>query len=110
MPKDAYYAGRAPVTLRYLFRSAGESRDVKESVVQSGGGPEVAEWRRVVLEPGTLHGQTWRGARRGGGAAPDGAYAFRVKAAGGSPLAAGRFHLHGNRFPVKGAHGTRGAI
>jgi murein DD-endopeptidase MepM/ murein hydrolase activator NlpD len=110
VPKDAYYAGRAPATLRYVFRTAGEPRDVKVSVVRAGGGPEVAEWRRAQLEPGTRHRQTWRGARRGGGAAPDGAYAFRVKAAGDSPLAAGRFHLHGHRFPVKGAHGTRGAI
>lgn len=45
-----------------------------------------------------------------GEAAPDGKYAFRIQPAGGSPFAAGRFHLHGHRFPVKGAHGTRGPI
>jgi murein DD-endopeptidase MepM/ murein hydrolase activator NlpD len=70
----------------------------------------VARWRRPDALPGRIARRRWRGTRRGGGAAPDGLYAFRIHASGQPLFPAGRFRLHGHRFPVRGEHGTRGAI
>jgi murein DD-endopeptidase MepM/ murein hydrolase activator NlpD len=71
-------------------------------VVSRGGLPTAA--------PGTAHAQRWSGARRSGKPAPDGKYAFRVTSPGEPRFPAGRFDLHGHRFPVNAGHGTRGPI
>ena len=103
-PNDAYFAGRKPATLRYVFRSAGHSRGVKVSVVRVATRRVLASWRRRNLAPGRVHTRRWRGQAR------DGLYAFTVRSPGLPVFSAGRFHLHGHRFPVKGGHGTRGPI
>ena len=103
-PKHAYFAGRKPATLRYLFRSAGRPRDVKVSVVRVGSGRVLAAWRRRDLAPGRVHRRAWRGQ------AKDGVYAFRIASPGEPMFPAGRFRLHGHRYPVRGPHGTRGPI
>ena len=108
-PEHAYFAGRKPPTLRYLFRSGGERRAVAVRVVRIGSGQVVARWRRPALAPGVIHTRRWRGLRRSGEPAHDGLYAFRVSSSG-ARFPAGRFRLHGHRFPVKGAHGDRGPI
>ena len=73
-------------------------------VVRVASGDVVARWRRDGLRPGERHVRRWRGQAR------DGLYAFRVRSPAFSGFPAGRFRLHGHRFPVKGTHGTRGAI
>jgi murein DD-endopeptidase MepM/ murein hydrolase activator NlpD len=103
-PKHAYYAGRKPVSLRYLFRSRGHSRDVTVRAVHAGSGDVVARWRLDDLEPGTFHRRLWRARAR------DGKYRFRIGSPGYRASFSDSFELHGHRFPVKGAHGTRGPI
>ena len=103
-PKHAYFLGRTPATLRYLFRSAGEPHDVTVSVVEVGSGRTIASWKRGGVLPGRVQKRPWRGN------APDGLYAFQVSSPGYRRLPAGRVHLQGHRFPVKGGHGTRGPI
>ena len=109
-PDDAYFAGRKPATLRYLFRSGGEPRDLTISVLDVGTRRVVARWRRTDAVPGRRARRRWRGLDRHGGAARDGLYAFLIHAPGERVFPAGRFRLHGHRFPVHGPHGTRGPI
>ena len=109
-PKDAYFAGRKPATLRYLFRSAGDRRPITVSVVRVGSGQVVSRWKRPAVAPGVPHKQPWHGSRPGGKPAPDGRYAFRIASPGAPVVPAGRFRLHGHRFPVNGGHGDRGPI
>jgi len=109
-PKDAYFAGRKPATLRYLFRSAGDRRPIAVSVVRVGSGQVVSRWKRPAVAPGVSHKRPWRGSRRGGKPAPDGRYAFRIASPGAAVVPAGRFRLHGHRFPVNAGHGDRGPI
>jgi murein DD-endopeptidase MepM/ murein hydrolase activator NlpD len=103
-PKDAYFAGRKPATLRYLFRSRGRRRDVRVRVLRVASRRVVASWTRRELMPGRRQVRTWHGDAR------DGLYAFRIRSPGFPGIPAGRFRLHGHRFPVKGGHGTRGPI
>lgn len=109
-PNHAYFAGRKPATLRYVFRSGGRRHPVAVRVVRIGSGQVVARWRRPALAPGVPHTRRWRGMRRSGEPARDGLYAFRITAPGAARFPGGRFRLHGHRFPVKGAHGDRGPI
>jgi len=109
-PEHAYFAGRKPATLKYLFRSAGEPRNVRIRVVQVASRRIVASRTRAGARPGNRHQSVWRGNARGGAPAPDGRYAFQLGVPGSAPVPAGRFHLHGHRFPVSRPHGTRGAI
>ena len=51
-----------------------------------------------------MHVRRWRGQAR------DGLYAFRISSPGFPGFPAGRFRLHGHRFPVNAGHGTRGPI
>jgi murein DD-endopeptidase MepM/ murein hydrolase activator NlpD len=109
-PEHAYFAGRKPATLRYVFRSGGRRRPVAVRVVRIGSGQVAARWRRPALAPGVTHARRWPGLRRSGEPAPDGLYAFRITSPGEPRFPGGRFRLHGHRFPVKGAHGDRGPI
>ncbi len=93
-----------PVSLRYVFRSAGEPRDVRLSVERVGSSGRVAEWKRRDLAPGIPRRQVWRAQ------AADGVYRFRIFSPGYPGVRTTSVHLHGHRFPVKGGHGTRGPI
>jgi murein DD-endopeptidase MepM/ murein hydrolase activator NlpD len=103
-PRVAYFANRKPVTLRYLFHSRNHPRDVTVRVVRLGDRKVVVRWRRRGVEPGSLQVRRWRGR------AGDGTYAFRIGSPGLGAELSEPFDLHGHRFPVKGGHGTRGAI
>jgi murein DD-endopeptidase MepM/ murein hydrolase activator NlpD len=109
-PDDAYFAGRRPATLRYVFRSAGERRRIGIEVVRVRTRQVVERWQRPAGAPGTPHARRWHGSRRSGAPAPDGKYAFRITSPGEPPFPAWRFDLHGHRFPVEAGHGTRGPI
>ena len=77
---------------------------------------EVATRRRVSdrlrrnAAPGKQLKSVWRGQRPGGRPARDGLYGFRLDVPGSKAVPAGRVRLHGHRFPVHAAHGTRGPI
>ena len=109
-PKDAYWAGRKPVTLRYLFRNAGERADLRISVVEVATRRRVSSRLRRDAPPGKVLKSVWRGQRPGGHPARDGLYGFRLDVPGARSAPAGRFRLHGHRYPVVGAHGNRGPI
>ena len=87
------------------------ARDVRIDVVEVATRRVVSSRLRRSAPPGEPLKSLWRGQRPGGRPARDGLYAFRLgcaRLAVRSP--AGRFRLHGHRFPVVGAHGTRGPI
>ena len=64
--------------------------------------------RRSV--PGRTHRQRWGGLTSTGRAAPDGHYGVFVGRRGHRLRRVGGFAFHGHVFPVRGPHGTRGAI
>jgi murein DD-endopeptidase MepM/ murein hydrolase activator NlpD len=62
------------------------------------------------LNPGQEHRVEWDGLTDAGKAAPDGAYSVKIGPPGGPLADAGRFGLHGHRYPIRGPHRLRGAV
>jgi murein DD-endopeptidase MepM/ murein hydrolase activator NlpD len=109
-PAEIYFAGTRQAKLRYAFNSSGDRRRVVVRVVDPKTGRAFARWTRDGLRPGKVHSRTWNGADRRGGSAPDGRYAFRISSPGRREYPGGTFRLRNYKFPIVGAHGTRGPI
>ena len=76
----------------------------------SGGGEEVRTIEVPVAQPGKDLGERWDGLTNGGRPVADGTYRIAVAVAGGGQKEAGSVELHRHFFPVRGPHGTRGAV
>jgi murein DD-endopeptidase MepM/ murein hydrolase activator NlpD len=109
-PSETYFAGPRKPKLRFAFHSSGEQRTVVVRVVDPKSGKGYARWTRRQSQPGKLYKRPWGGAKRGGGSAPDGRYAFRISTPGGRDYPGGTFRLRNFKYPVPAPHGTRGAI
>jgi murein DD-endopeptidase MepM/ murein hydrolase activator NlpD len=62
------------------------------------------------VQPGSDEVEKWDGLTNGGIPVADGTYKVVVALAGGSQKEAGTVELHRHFFPVRGPHGTRGAV
>lgn len=109
-PKQAYFDGKRPVSVRYRFR-ARRTVSLKVLIVRARSGRAVARLRKRDARPGSRLLTRWNGITTRGRAASDGRYEVRIGPVGPGPARyAGRFRLRGHAFPVQGNHGTRGAI
>ena len=107
-PHQAFFDG-GPVTIRYRF-SARRPVDVAIRIVRLADERVV---RRLVdrhVGAAADASPALGGLTRAGGAAPDGHYAILVGRRGHRLRRVGGFVLHGHVFPVRGPHGSRGAI
>jgi murein DD-endopeptidase MepM/ murein hydrolase activator NlpD len=108
-PKRAFFGSAKGVRISFtLGGGADSSGDVVVTI--RGHHKRVRRWGLGDVKPGDPHRIVWDGVTAGGKAAPDGAYRAFARRAGSPPLALGRFRLYGHMFPVRGPHGTRGAI
>jgi murein DD-endopeptidase MepM/ murein hydrolase activator NlpD len=90
------------------YRLAGSApADVAIRVV--GSGREVRTIQVPGVQPGS-HTEIWDGLTNAGVPVPDGTYKVMVGVAGGGERDAGDVTLYGHFFPVRGPHGTRGAV
>jgi len=95
--------------VRIEFRLGGSSAaDV--SIRIAGRGKEVRRIELPGVEPATDQVERWDGLNNGGRPVADGTYRVIVAVAGGVQKEAGRVELHRHFFPVRGAHGARGAV
>jgi murein DD-endopeptidase MepM/ murein hydrolase activator NlpD len=76
----------------------------------SGSGEEVRTIELSAVQPGGDEVQKWDGLRNGGLPVADGTYKVVVAIPGGNQKEAGTVELHRHFFPVRGRHGTRGAV
>jgi murein DD-endopeptidase MepM/ murein hydrolase activator NlpD len=76
----------------------------------SGPGGDVRTIEVPQAQPDKDLVERWDGLTKGGRLAADGAYRVLVAVAGGNQKEAGSVDLHGHFFPVRGPHGTRGAV
>lgn len=106
-PRQAFFDARGGVAFRFRFEATGPE-DV--SVRIAGGGREVRRFELKDLEPGPRHEVVWNGIAHSGKPARDGAYRVLVGAAGSDLKLAGHVILRGQRYPVLGPHGGRGAV
>jgi murein DD-endopeptidase MepM/ murein hydrolase activator NlpD len=107
-PHRAYFDGGA-VRIRYRFQ-AGRQVDVVVRIVLLGSGRVVRGFVDRGSAPGRTHRLRWGGRTWAGHPAPDGHYAVLAGRRGHSLRRIAGFLLHGHVFPVRGPHGTRGAI
>jgi murein DD-endopeptidase MepM/ murein hydrolase activator NlpD len=75
-----------------------------------GASGEVRRFSEPAVAPGVKRTETWDGLTGGGKPVPDGSYRVLVSSAGGAEQEAGKVSLLGHYFPVRGPHGTRGAV
>jgi murein DD-endopeptidase MepM/ murein hydrolase activator NlpD len=109
-PRHVFFDGRHPERLRFRFASAGRA-DVRILAVHRHTGHVAKSWTERNLLPYSQHSVRWDGSEKGGDAAPDGKYKFKLGERGNSRrFGAGRFHLFGYEFPVRGSHGYGGAL
>ena len=95
--------------VRIEFRLGG-SAPADVSIRISGSGQEVRTIELADVPPGGDEAEKWDGLTNGGQPVADGTYKVVVAAAGGSQREAGTVELHRHFFPVRGPHGTRGAV
>jgi murein DD-endopeptidase MepM/ murein hydrolase activator NlpD len=76
----------------------------------SGSGEEVRTIELSGVQPGGDEVQKWDGLSNGGIPVADGTYRVVVAIPGGNQKEAGTVELHRHFFPVRGPHGTRGAV
>jgi murein DD-endopeptidase MepM/ murein hydrolase activator NlpD len=76
----------------------------------SGSGAEVRTMEVPQAHPGNDLVERWDGLTNGGRPVADGTYRIVVSVAGGNQKDAGSVELHRHFFPVRGPHGTRGAV
>lgn len=106
-PRKAFFDAEGGVEVRFRFAAPGPT-DL--SVRIAGGGAEVRRYELKQLAPGDEHKLIWDGLTDARKAAPDGDYRVLVGPSGSQLAEAGRLTLHGHRFPIRGQHGTRGAV
>jgi len=107
-PRRAFFDERGGVHLRYRFKAA-EATSIRVEVVR-GKHHVIRTWRKPDQLPFARHSRTWDGLEGDGDAADDGRYRFRVGPFGGRGYGAGRVHLYGYRFPIRGPHSYGGAL
>jgi murein DD-endopeptidase MepM/ murein hydrolase activator NlpD len=69
--------------------------------------------RRILLQdvaPGVARVESWDGLTNAGKPAPDGPYTVLIGPPVGDAKQVGKVRLFGHLFPVRGPHGTRGAV
>jgi murein DD-endopeptidase MepM/ murein hydrolase activator NlpD len=106
-PKQGFTDSKDGVKVSYLITGSAPA-DV--TITISGSGHEVRTISVPGVVPGTNQDTTWDGLTNGGVPVADGTYHLNVAVAGGSSNDAGSVELHGHMFPVRGPHGTRGAV
>jgi murein DD-endopeptidase MepM/ murein hydrolase activator NlpD len=106
-PSEAFIASESGVRIDFRFGGASPQN---VSVRIAGGGQEVRRIEMGQLQPGQDHAVTWDGLTDTGKAAPNGSYRVLVGPSGSQLAEAGTVILHGHTFPVRGRHGTRGAV
>jgi murein DD-endopeptidase MepM/ murein hydrolase activator NlpD len=95
--------------VRIDFRISGPTpADVTIQI--SGSNGEVRTIDVPGVQPATDKTVTWDGLTNGGRPVADGTYHLTVAVAGGNQKDAGKVGLHAHMFPVRGTHGTRGAV
>lgn len=95
--------------VRIDFRLSGSApADVTIQISSSGG--EVRTIDVPGVQPATDKTVKWDGLTNGGRPVADGTYHVTVAVAGGNQKDAGKVDLHAHMFPVRGPHGTRGAV
>jgi len=95
--------------VRIEFRLSGSvAADV--SIRIAGSGDEVRRIDLPGVQPATDKTVKWDGLTNGGRPVADGTYRVIVAVAGGNQKEAGSVELHRHFFPVRGPHGTRGAV
>jgi peptidoglycan LD-endopeptidase LytH len=95
--------------VRIEFRLSG-SAPADVSIRISGSGEEVRTIELAGLQPGGDEVAKWDGLTNGGLPVADGTYKVVVTVAGGNQKEAGTVELRRHFFPVRGPHGTRGAV
>ena len=95
--------------VRIEFRIGGTApADVTIRV--AGSSKEVRRIELPGVQPGIDRVERWDGLNKGGQPVADGTYRVIVAVAGGDERETGRVELHRHFFPVRGPHGTRGAV
>ncbi len=96
---------------KIVFRFAAErSTGVEVRIVNLGKHRVVRRIGLGTLRPGRWHRAEWNGLDGRGRLVGAGKYRALVGPAGGHMRRLARFRLFGNRYPIDGPHGTRGAV
>jgi murein DD-endopeptidase MepM/ murein hydrolase activator NlpD len=95
--------------VRIGYRLSG-SAPAEVTIVISGSKGEVRAIDVPQAEPGKDLVERWDGLTNGGRPVADGTYRIAVAVAGRNEKDAGKVNLHRHFFPVRGPHGTRGAV
>jgi murein DD-endopeptidase MepM/ murein hydrolase activator NlpD len=95
--------------VRIEFRLVG-STPADVTIRISGAGEEVRTIEVPAAQPGRDLVERWDGLTDGGRPVADGTYRIGVAVAGGGQKEAGSVELRRHFFPVRGPHGTRGAV
>ena len=95
--------------VRIEFRLSG-SATADVTIRISGAGEEVRTIELAGVRAGDDEVARWDGLTNGGQPVADGTYRVVVAIAGGNQKEAGTVELHRHFFPVRGPHGTRGAV
>jgi peptidoglycan LD-endopeptidase LytH len=95
--------------VRIEYRLAG-SAPADATIRISGSGQEVRTIEVPDAQPGKDLVESWDGLTNGGRPVADSLYRIVVAVAGGNQKEAGTVELHRHFFPVRGPHGTRGAV
>jgi murein DD-endopeptidase MepM/ murein hydrolase activator NlpD len=95
--------------VRIEFRLGG-SAPADVTIKIAGGGEEVRTIELPGVQPATEKTVKWDGLTNGGRLVADGSYRVIVAVAGGNEKEAGSVSLHSHFFPVRGPHGSRGAV
>jgi murein DD-endopeptidase MepM/ murein hydrolase activator NlpD len=107
LPRKAFLGARGGVRIEFRIGAAAPA-DVSIRIV--GDGREV---RRIELEdvsPRSERVESWDGLTNAGAPAPDGTYAVLIGPPDADAKQVGKLTLRGHFFPVRGPHGTRGAV
>jgi murein DD-endopeptidase MepM/ murein hydrolase activator NlpD len=95
--------------VRIQFRVAGSTQE-DVTIEISGSGRTVREIPDPGVKPGVDETVKWDGLTNDGRLVPDGTYRVTIHLSGGAQKDAGSVDLHRHLFPVRGPHGTRGAV
>ena len=95
--------------MRIEFRIGG-SAPADVTIRIAGSGDEVRRIELPGVQPGADRVERWDGLTNGGRPVADGTYRVIVAVAGGNEKEAGSVELRRHFFPVRGPHGTRGAV
>lgn len=106
-PSKAFVDQRGGVRIGFAISGAGPA-DVVVEVLGAAG--EVRRFSQPRVAPGVPRTLVWDGLTASGKPVPDGDYRVLIGEAGGVEQLAGRVRMFGHFFPVRGPHGTRGAV